>query len=79
MHEKVLFSAELKNVGISEYNEVIRNLLTLLKDLKIKKSQILSFWNISSVLAHNNIISVRRVVFYIFLEIFFLVFLRIID
>ena len=33
MHEKVLFSAELKNVGISEYNEVIRNLLTLLKDL----------------------------------------------
>ena len=31
--EKVLFSAELKNVGIFEYNEVIRNLLTLLKDL----------------------------------------------
>ena len=33
MHEKVLFSAELKNVGISKNNEVIRNLLTLLKDL----------------------------------------------
>ena len=79
MHEKVLFSAELKNVGISEYNEVIRNLLTLLKDLQIKKSQNLSFWNISSVLAHNDIISVQRVVFYIFLEIFFLIFLRIID
>ena len=78
MHEKVLFSAELKNVGISEYNEVIRNLLTLLKDLQIKQSH-LSFWNISSVLAHNDIISVRRVVFYIFLEIFFLIFLRIID
>ena len=37
MHEKVLFSAELKNMGISDYNEVIRNLLTLLKDLQIKK------------------------------------------
>ena len=33
MHEKVLFSAEPKNVGISEYNEGIRNILTLLKDL----------------------------------------------
>ena len=33
MYEKVLFSAELKNGGISDYNEVIRNLLTLLKDL----------------------------------------------
>ena len=31
----MLFSAELKNVGISEYNEFIRNLLTLLKDLEI--------------------------------------------
>ena len=30
---KVLFSPEHKNVGISKYNEVIRNLLTLLKDL----------------------------------------------
>ena len=76
MHEKVLFSAELKNVGISEYNEVIRNLLTLLKDLQIKKLQNLSFWNISTVLADNDIIGVRRVVFYIFLETFFLMFLR---
>ena len=75
----MLFSVELKNVGISEYNEVIRNLLTLLKDLKIKKSKNLSCWNISSVLAHNDIISVQKVVFYIFLEIFFLIFLRIID
>ena len=79
MHEKVLFSAELKNVGISEYNEVIRNLLTLLKDLQIKKLQNLSFWNISTVLADNDIIGVRRVVFYIFLETFFLMFLRIIN
>ena len=80
MHEKVLFSAELKNMGISDYNEVIRNLLTLLKDLQTKKkSYNLSSWNISSVLAHNDIISVRRVVFYIFLEIFSLVFVRIID
>ena len=79
MYEKVLFSAELKNMGISEYNEVIRNLWTLLKDLQIEKSQNLSFWNISSVLAHNNIISVQRVAFYIFFEIFFRVFLRIID
>ena len=58
MHEKVLFNAEPKIVGISEYNEVIRNLSTLLKDLQIKKSQNLSFWNISSVLARNDIISV---------------------
>ena len=79
MHEKVLFSAELKNVGISEYNEVIRNLLTLLKDLQIKKLQNLSFWNISTVLADNDIIGVRRVVFYIFLETFFLMFLRLIN
>ena len=75
----MLFSAELKNVGISEYNEVIRNLLTLLKDLQIKKLQNLSFWNISTVLADNDIIGVRRVVFYIFLETFFLMFLRIIN
>ena len=79
MHETLLFSAELKNVGISEYHEVVRNLLKLLKDLKIKQSQNLSFWNISSELAHNDIISVQRVVFYIFLEIFFLIFLRITD
>ena len=75
----MLFSAELKNVGISEYNEVIRNLLTLLKDLQIKKLQNLSFWNISTVLADNDIIGVRRVVFYIFLETFFLMFLRLIN
>ena len=79
MNKKVLFSAELKNVGISEYNEVIRNLLTLLKDLQIKKLQNLSFWNISTVLADNDIIGVRRVVFYIFLETFFLMFLRLIN
>ena len=58
MHRKVTFIAELKNVGISEYNEVTRNLLTLLKDLLVKQSQYLSSWNISSVLAHNDIISV---------------------
>ena len=33
MHEKVPLSAELENVAISEYNEVIRNLVTFLKDL----------------------------------------------
>ena len=33
MHEKEPLSAELENVAISEYNEVIRNLVTLLKDL----------------------------------------------
>ena len=37
MHEKVLLSAELKNAGISEYDEVIRNLLTLLKESKNHK------------------------------------------